>query len=103
LPIRKTYELLVAQYRDYEVTVSGSPLDWEFWIQQGKWNLAHRRIKGRREAAQKAARDHLFSLLSKTEKKRYKAGELQWRDWLEDTMKDVARTRDRLAGRRSRL
>jgi hypothetical protein len=102
LPTKRTFEMLVAQYRDYEVTVYGRESDWEFGIRQGKWLLAdHRKVNGSREVAQKAASEHLFSLLTKNEKKRYKVDALAWRDWVEDTRKWVARSRDRPAGRRA--
>jgi hypothetical protein len=94
--------MMVAKYRDYEVTVYGNEPDWEFAIRQGKWLLAdHRKVQGSRNVAQKAVSEHLFSLLTNTEKKRYTADALAWRNWVEDTRKWAADSRDRLAGRRS--
>jgi len=95
--------MFVAEYRDYQLNVFGRRNEWEYSIGQGKWNLVSQvKVKGSRQVAQHAAGEHLVSFLSKTEQERYKVDDLRWCDWIQDTAAWVTKTRDWLAGRRSK-
>ena len=102
MPTARKYEVFVAEYRNYRLTVLGRDKEWEYSISEGKWNLVQQvKIQGSRQVAQQAAAGHLVSFLSKTEQSRYKGDDLRWRDWTQETATFVAKTRDWLAGRRS--
>jgi hypothetical protein len=90
------YEMDVADYRNYELTVFGQGNKWESWIRQGKHNLTKSvETETSRESAKQVAAKHLVNFLSKNERKHYKPDDLSWRSRDAETKKWLAGNRSK--------